>query len=301
MHKRITEALELKNTGKYGFVNNYPSQDVGLYLDSNLIKIAKKVGINNFNAIIAYKKILDFFSTSFSNYRKDKNNLKYLIIHELNDTHFGMSSGGSNSRGKGPSEDALVSFIERVVKRNLDLGIFSSPNNFKILTPRIGPDYFSDLITNIIFKELYDFTKSTIESLNVTDKLGKSYKKKYKYWDLDNHEWKSEYFDAFIIDNFDTILVPTQIVAKKPGYDVNYFVNDIIVQIQRDKELLIQKKTNKKARNKTEIRESELSKYSKDKSKNLSLDKVTEDPTLLDSYNPSKHFHRMYDDNDFKI
>lgn len=304
MHKRITESLEIENTGKYGFVNNYPSQDVKLYLDYNLINIAQKVGIKHFDAEIAHSKILDFFKTSFSNYRKDNNNLSYLIIHELNDTHFGMSLVGSNSRGKGPSEESLAALVDRITEKNLDLNILNDPNHFRILTPRIGPDYFSDLITNIIFKELYDFTKSVIESLHVTDKLGKSYKKEYKYWDLNTHEWMSEYLDTFVIDNFDTIFVPTQIVSKNSGYDVNYFVNNIIIELQIRKE----KKTKKKARTKKEIKEAELSKYSTDKSKNLSLDKIVENPKLLEEYDKSlngssssKHFHKMNDDNDFKI
>lgn len=308
MHKRITESLGIENTGKYGFVNNYPSQDVELYLDYNLINIAQTVGIKHFDAKIAHRKILDFFKTSFSNYREDDNNLNYLIIHELNDTHFGMSLVGSNSRGKGPSEESLVALIKRVTKKKLDLKTFNDPNHFRILTPRIGPDYFSDLITNIVFKELYDFTKSIIESLHVNDKMGKSHKKEYKYWDLDTHEWKSEYLDAFVIDNFDTILVPTQIVSKKPGYDVNYFLNNIIFKIQREKELSDEKITNKKARTKKEIRQAELSKYSTNKSKNLVLDKIANDLKLLDNYDDklsnehySKNVHKMKDDNDFKI
>lgn len=294
--KKITDFLNVKNTGKYGFVNIYPERDVELYLNSNLIRVGSKLGIDDFDVDVAYGKILDFFKTIFSNY--NANNLHYLTVHEINDTHFGMSVSSSNSRGKGPSIDSLNDFVDEA-RSKIDLAIMSNPNFFSILVPRVGPDYFSDLITNIIFKELYFFTEKKLNKIISLDKLKCSSYKSYRYWDMNSHRWEMDYFKPFDIGGFNTVLVPTQIVSKKPYYDVDYFVRDIIIDIKRNDEKNSKKGTKVKARTKSEIEKIELNKYVVNKRKNLALDEVSKNPNLLNRYNPQKYLLKMDDDNDF--
>lgn len=81
-------------------------------------------------------------------------------------------------------------------------------------------DSLSDLITNIIFAELMDFTEQTFLYYGKNAINSKVYT--HKCWDLSKHKWTLKKFSVYYeVNHIPTILIPAKTVVK--NYSVNSY------------------------------------------------------------------------------
>lgn len=138
------------------------NDDQTVYIDpSKLIATKNKY----FNSKIADKKIKDFFDTIFAleaegNYTAL--NAIILPVKEVKETHIGEARSGFD--GHGPNMKALRNSLKGMnsIKDALTKKTFYSTLTYFVMTSvyaeRFKEDGLSDLITNIVYQELIDFT-----------------------------------------------------------------------------------------------------------------------------------------------
>lgn len=300
---QIKDALHLDNKKSYGFVNCYVHEDSELFIDYNLLK--QNIVIHNFDRKTACKKIIDFFKTNLDIIRTDPDKVsENMLIHEINDTHFGSTTRGNNSRGKGPSKDELKDFFRKITENNLDKTVINEPMDLLIFAKGLGPDSFSDLITKIIAKELYEFSIKVFKQSNKLDEVKQKGEQEIEFWDNKNHKMSTIIVPKLSIKNSNIILVPYRITTKRIKYNANDFLNSVINSVKRTNELA--KKGRKKAMTKKEIVHYETKKYGTSERKTIVFNEVLKERHFLKSYhdkfNSSKflmnNVHPLLNDND---
>lgn len=301
---KIQDFYGLVSAGNYGFVNLDTEGDTTLYLDFNFIRVMHN---SHFDNERANNKILDFFSNSFELYRlnhKQQAISNFDIVAENNETHLGLSIK-NDPQGQAPSADILDRIFSKMIEIDNDEDLFHGPLPMILFVYRFGPDYLSDLITNIIFEELYEFTTNTLESLGVTVVYGP--KEKHYYWDIQEKQWKAKYTPTILINGKDMLLVPTDAVTKEYGFSAEDYVYKIIMKAVREN--AINNSHGKKIPDKKKLLKDILDKnyIGFGKLKSFALDMTREHPEYLEQYynkfgrflnNNAEH---LKDDNDLPV
>lgn len=276
---QVKDALNLDNKKDYGFVNVYVNEDLELFIDYNLLK--QNITINNFARKLAYEKVISFFQYNLKLIRTNPDKaLLNMNIHEINDTHFGSTKRGNESRGKGPSSYALDSFFKKIVKHGLDNKVIKEPMDLLLFTEGLGPDFFSDLITKIISKELYEFSINVLSQNNKLDHVQQTESKNLEYWDNIKDEWTTIVVPKLKIADSNILLVPHAISTKQINYNTNNFLVSVINDVKRKNE--IKKLGKKSARTKKEIYEDEKKEYGSQKE--IIFSEVVKNKNFLDTY-----------------
>lgn len=295
--KSYQEALKLPLNDNYGFVNTTTETDTSLYLDPILIE---KANLPEFDSESAKNRFQDFFEFLVQQIENDNKDLSRDLIskiHENNMIHFGESK--DLPKGHGPSYDGLELLFNAVKNKNMRVrSLLAKPASLMMFTPRIGPDSFSDLITNIIGIDLYHFTEKKLKSLNC---LVYGNEVELNYWDPAKHEWVVENVKSIVIDNAKTILVPTAIAVSGYSYSALSYISKVILTKEQYKYLQNGVKITKK-----ELSKKILEDYDgKNKRKQLSIDYLSKNPESLEEYyqlieltNISKK-NMLRNDNDF--
>lgn len=200
------------------------TSDMVMYVDPHRLKVTREP---LFDAKTAQLKVNNFFSTVFDLYREDSKELavNYLSIpREINATHFGLSKG--MAQGTGPSRDILHCFFEKVTNE-LEQSLLSRPVLIPLLVRNFGPDRFSDLIVNIISKELADFTYL------ICAKHGKeTHEVEFcTYYDTHESGWKNLKAHLPIgPDGKPILLVPKDLAVNAYGFSAEQYVNQVVLK-----------------------------------------------------------------------
>ncbi|HFR3691344.1 TPA: hypothetical protein ACHVE4_000470 [Streptococcus suis] len=214
------------------FLNIDTTRDTKLFLDPTKLFSTKLDRIFQ-NASL---KVESFFQEALRLYEsKQLDDLEELFNHsqECNQTHLGHSKGAS--RGTGASKKMLMKFFEQVInsddeskKRLLSLTAMT------IFSPRFAEDRSSDLLTNILKKEIIEYTLKQAKIHNI--QIIEDNKSFGYYWSDKELKWKK--ISSFYIlgrDNKPLLLLPKQIISKKYYFSVEKFVKAIIFPKYREK------------------------------------------------------------------
>ncbi|ETA74338.1 hypothetical protein [Ligilactobacillus equi] len=226
----IRDALNLSNEN-YGFVNLDVGKDTQLYIDYSLFIGAQDfIGVGTFHSMVAYNKVMDYFAFNANQYQYNKKKIiaEFNSIHEINETHFGVSK--RQSSGKGTPKNVITGIFDELTKKrsNGKSLLEENPLATVLFVKRLGPDYFSDLVTAIIYDELYLYTLSVLKKLCVNIEYGN--KQIHKIWDVQVHDWVERTYRQILIDGVPTLLVPTDITVHKFLYDTDTYVQKYIIE-----------------------------------------------------------------------
>lgn len=228
------------------FVNTSLIGDTKLFIDPVLIEI----GNSNF-CKRANKVIKDYFSFFYEIYynNKGENEKRYLLKYaqEINSTHLGYAS----KNGKGNTESGLLEIFNGIDKYVNSIKM-SSPLDIVLCVPNFSMDGMSDLLTNILYKELSDFTIKQCESNNYP--LENANEKHY-YWDLDSHCWKLYEGKSMIVDGNTFLLVPKEIVQTHYRFTCDNYLRSVIVESLCEKRAIISRDGHKDRPPKGKVRE----------------------------------------------
>ena len=210
------------------YVNIDIDKDQKLFLDPMLIeKDTTEFGV------IANRKITSFFREMYRLYknnspRQEKLNL-FSHCHEINSTHLGYAVTGSGSGNTPEGMELIFSGVTNYIKD------FNLNRTYEavLFTPNFAEDGLSDLITNIIFKELSDFTISQCRKYGYPTIYSDN--NRY-YWDDASNDWKKYNGESLLINGKEILLVPKQIVQTKYRFTTDNYIRSVIVEnICKDK------------------------------------------------------------------
>lgn len=228
----ITEIFQLNTNGHkdIDFVDIDESLDTRLYIDPYVIQALPNDFCNE-----SRKCIDSFFKEIFKACReKNHKKLHELLNHasEPNETNLGMKVCSKYGRGNTSTELAKL-FLDfyNIVQRNPY--IESNPLALCMYIQNFAEDKMSDLITNIIRKQLYQFTLKQANIWNI--ELGNKVARIGYYWDYNFLSWRELKGNPFLVNNEMRLLVPKLVVRKRYIFNVECYIKQYILKtLQQD-------------------------------------------------------------------
>ena len=254
-NKHMSDFLFSKHTPKHkdiDFVNSFINRDIELFIDPVLIQIGDSSFCNKVK-----NKLEDYFRELFKAYydTKDENRKKYLLKHaqEINDSHLGYAT----RYGHGNTEEGLYEIFKGIdnyikgakLRRTYELALF---------VPGFAEDGMSDLITNVIYKELSEFTKEQCDKYGL--KTCKCPKDRY-YWDDKTHSWQKYCGESLLIEEMVCILIPKEIVHHRYKFTADNYLRSVIVENICEEQAIFDEKGKKCRPLKNATREKLIKKY----------------------------------------
>lgn len=230
MLTHISEVMKLHvaSHSEIDFVDVVLSPDTKLFLDPCLIEMSTDVWSTQ-----AQRSISSYFDCFYSLYRqRASNSIKIELFqhaHEINATKLGYGSG-HNGKAKTP-EGMLVTFspIESLFQNGIDLRYAS---DLPIFIRNFAEDCLSDMLTNILFKMLSDFTIEQCRKHNVELH---PIPKEYHYWDIETSTWQPYRGECLLADGKVILLVPKHFVRQRYYFNTTqYFQRVILGKLQEN-------------------------------------------------------------------
>ncbi|MFR5875888.1 MAG: hypothetical protein ACLUFN_05310 [Eubacterium sp.] len=210
------------------YVNVDINKDQKLFLDPLLIEKD-----NTAFGLIANRKISSYFREMYRLYKsngpiQERMNL-FSHCHEIPSTHLGYATTKAGSGNTPEGMNLIFSGVTNYIK-NCNL---KRTYEAVLFTPNFAEDGLSDLITNVIFKELSEFTISQCNKYGYPTTSSNS--NRY-YWDDVSNSWKKYTGEALVINGKEILLVPKRIVQTKYRFTTDNYIRSVIVEnICKDK------------------------------------------------------------------
>lgn len=227
----ISEEFHLeKGHVNFSFVDVLTNDDIKLFIDPCLIELQ-----HNEWQILANKTINDYFDIFYSLYRNGASRSKKLkhfeYAHEINATKIGYGNGKD---GTGNTPEGLYELFLQLDEQ-LHYITLTSPSDIVIFIRDFAEDCMSDMLTNILFKLLNQFTLSQCSIYNhVTSPMPYE----FHYWDVDSHSWKSYQENCLMIKNEVIVLVPKNVVRHNYAFSLDsYFHRIILGRLKEEKQI----------------------------------------------------------------
>lgn len=257
--------------------------DIKLYIDPYAFEIipsefsdkCKYYIQNYFDTLINYIKV--------DNIKAAKSIL--LELREPNETHLGMSKEESKGRGLGPflASEILNSLQE---SEAIKTGLLQNLEESALLVRGVSYDIISDIVTNIIRKELISYTQDMAELYNIplVENVNSG-----PMWNPEKKQWYSELVSLPRTNKGVLILIPKAIIRKKTNYDIDEYYNGYVLDFLRTQEFqadsgLIELLKNGKRRI---TQKSLANKYGTEK-KSVSVRETLKHPEIMNNYRESK-------------
>lgn len=192
------------------FIDIDLSTDTELYLDPTLIDVLPTPWCKETKKIIN-----DYFENVFDAcHRKDYARLYDIVAcgKEPNETKLGVSI--EQSCGKGSRPENLYKIFRSVAEDTLvEDGLVKNPAELCIFVDNFAEDRMSDLITNVIRRQLYKFTVMECEKYGV--ELGEKIEKLGPYWNAKLQKWEQLNDHPIMVNGRKILLVPKIVTRRK--------------------------------------------------------------------------------------
>lgn len=212
-----------KGHSNFKFVDIDINSDNELFIDPRLIEIGK----DEF-CVQARKKINSFFDRLYLLYKTNTTDTEKLKLfshfHEINATKLGYGNGDN---GKAKTAEGMLKTLkdlEKVINSGIKC---SDPTDIPVFVHNFAEDRMSDMLTNILFKELNDFTVEVFKSYGW---LPKKPNKDVYYWDSLKNTWKKNKESCIEINGEIILLVPKNIVRKRFIFNAEHYFRHVIAR-----------------------------------------------------------------------
>lgn len=186
---------------------------------------------------LAAKSTIDsYFGKFYEIYRTRQNDddIKLKLFehaHEINATKLGYGNGNNGKAKTAQGMLETFSVIDNLFAKKIDL---SHPIDLSLMIGGFAEDCLSDMLTNILFKVLNDFTLAQCGKHGITS-IAKP-QRMYHYWDCQVNDWMPYQGNCLIVDTNPILLVPKWFVRPNYYYNTSqYFSMVILGKIQEEK------------------------------------------------------------------
>jgi len=242
---KISEHFNLnKSQYELDFVDINTDEDLPLFLDPYYLSIR-----NDRWSLNAARTIQSFFAHFLTLMRNNQEGLArelFSHLHEPNETCLGMSIGAPSGRGIGV-QDANDIFESIIESQAVTSGVLEHLEDTRIFVEGVGKDKISDMTTNIIRKDLIEYTQNQCKLLGIP--LSSNIPTG-DMWDKVHKRWISAYDDMLIVNDKKILLVPKYIVSYANKYTPDYYTQHFVLNYLQNEHLrlnsaLVQRVTRK--------------------------------------------------------
>lgn len=227
---RISEIYNLKKTQhELDFVNINPNKDFPVYLNPFVFSAR-----SDLFSIEASRTIVSFFQHNLTLIKEDKVDAaraNFQHLNEPNETCLGQSR--HRPRGRGVGADNADDLFESILRsRAMKTGLVEHLEDTAIFIPGIRRDKVSDMTTNIIRRNLIEYTQQQCDLLNIplTVDVPSGF-----FWDMNSMSWQQEHAAMLIVNGKRILLVPKGVVSYVKEFDPSkYHRHHALVFLQGD-------------------------------------------------------------------
>lgn len=229
MRKHISDyfGLHIRSHSEIGFVDIPLFPDTKLFIDPCLIEyVHNPLNVKFKETITSYFDY--FYKLYYENYPDLEKKKLFDFAHEINATSLGYGKG-DNGRGS-TADKMLFDFrtIEKLIEMNLHM---DSPIDIPLFLNGFAEDRLSDMLTNILFQDLSQFTIEQCEKYGILlqTELPQGYTP-FSYWDKMHKSWIHYGGKYLIIEEKVVLLVPKSVVRKRYFFQTSQYFTRIILQ-----------------------------------------------------------------------
>jgi hypothetical protein len=212
----------VKSQPELDFVDVPVDSDILLFIDPFAISLRTDPWSQN-----CHEDIVNYFQNLIEIIRSgDNEEARRQLTHlgECNETRLGFSRGNPDGAGIGPGQSEKI-FQALTESSAVRTGFVSSLEECELLVNGIARDKISDMTTNIIKKQL---TEYTFQQCNLWD-LPTSRVPLKPFYNRYTRDWESGYFDLPVANEKPVLLVPKIIVRMDPNYDQQDYYNNFVL------------------------------------------------------------------------
>lgn len=226
-----------KNNQKYTFVSEYMgipylghqhfdfvdvrlNQDNKLFLDPCLIELGQDTWCKN-----AADTMQKFFDCLFTAIRTETLHTSGLLTHahEQNATKLGYGNG---QNGKGKTASGLYDSLFPLFALVHQIPTIAKAEDIPLLVQKFAEDNLSDLLTNILHEELYQFTAKQMALYGCPPQRDITY---YTF-NAKECDWTSITRPSWLYNGKELLLVPKSIVRKRYLFNPRQYLSLIIIE-----------------------------------------------------------------------
>ena len=297
---KISERLGIEKTQfELDFVDIDIDGDLPLFIDPIYISKANTPMINKM-----YSTLSNFFDylmelINIGNITEARN--VFLNLNEVNDIHLGLSKNRARGNGIGEiyQKDIFDNILLTAQKHE---GLLNKIQDIKIFVQGIDRDRVSDMVANIIKKELINYTKQQCEINNIplTSGVQTGF-----FWDPLKRSWENTLDDILIIDGKRIILVPRLIVSYAKEYTAAKFVQHFALNYLQEQNIinntsLVQRYTNKKGKTRVWVTKDSIRKKEKKDGKKIDKEWIAnfaqKNPKIFNDFGEEMRKIKVVDD-----
>ncbi len=224
--QKFTEYFGLKiEQEELNFLDIYAHQDIALFLDPfGISAMESKWSKECENQIATYfQYLLDSIKVG------NKQTIKKLLgaLHEVNEVGLGYSQNGTAGRGVGLKQAAEIQAAFETSQAAIS-GDIKDIADCALLIPGINRDKISDITSNILKKQLIEFTKEQCDFYSIPTK-----KVPVLAFDFEMLSFKS-YFDFLpVVNGNPKILLPIHSVRQDPELSKDKYYRNFVLEFLR--------------------------------------------------------------------
>lgn len=276
----ISSVLKVSNPrhDKFDFVDINMNEDQKLFIDPCLISLNKDKVCKNLNKVIE-----SFFDEFYKAYRERDNKKKLELLSHSGEINYTKLGYGNGKNGHGNTAEGLIydfRELENLIKK---IKSISKVIDLPVLINGFNEDGLSDLITNIIHRQLNEYT---IDCLRKYEIKPNSVDEFYT-WDAISASWIFIKQPCFVYNNDKVLLTPKRIVRKKYLFSADHFLQRVILERKKNESETV----DENGKRTYGVTKKELNHRINKDSKNWRYDyvrnKSIEDNTILDEYHKS--------------
>jgi hypothetical protein len=210
---KITKLFKLGvSQHEVDFVDIDPTRDKALFLDPHFL--AHRDDHFSLDASATIRNFFSYFLELVRDGDYASARQMFSYMHEPNETCLGLSKG--KPRGNAVSEalaDALFESLK--TSKAVTTGLVEHVEDIRLFIPGIDKDKVSDMVTNIVRKQLIEYTREQciFWDIPLTPNQDSGF-----FWDRVKHNWISEYGDALVYRGQRLLLVPKGVVSYSKAY-----------------------------------------------------------------------------------
>lgn len=215
-----------KKQAELDFVDILLDTDIRLYIDPFALSVEEDEWSKRCNNLIVgfFQDVVD----SIRGQNLDRAKILLSNLHEPNETRLGQSSRKPRGRGVG-GKQARDLYGAIAKSKAVETGLLTDLSDCELFIDGIGHDKISDIATNVIRRELIEFTKEQCRKWGVPMQFSPT----GPWWDAERKHWRSTYDYLPVYLGYPLILVPKRAVRYAMCIDDRKFYNLEVVEFIR--------------------------------------------------------------------
>ena len=244
LEHNISRRCGLKITGHkdIDFVDINVRRDTRLFVDPCLIESCGDAFSRECSSTIA-----DYFGKLYAVFERGDRHEIYLHLSHLGERNEARLGYGNGRNGKAKTAEGMMetlSGIKDLIQSGLPM---ERAIDIPVLTPKFAEDCMSDMLMNILYKHLSEYTIEQCRKHGIPTAHAR---KNQYYWDGEEHCWKIYEGESLIVDGAVVLLIPKRYVHTRFYYSTGHFFMSKIAPFIQERDATTvagkQKKPNKK-------------------------------------------------------